>query len=102
MSLWEKIRAGLEEGLETISEKTVEMSKLAKLKWERRGIEKKIHQELTGLGGVVFQLHVTKKEGQLHQKVKGNVQKLKILEKQLEEKEEEIEDLTAKIDRKQV
>ena len=102
MSLWEKIKDGLEEGLETISEKTVEMSKLAKLKWERRGIEKEIQQGLIGLGEITFQLHVAKKSGQLSQEVKGNIAKLGVLEKRLEQKNEEIELLTAKIDRKQV
>jgi len=102
MSLWEKIKAGLEEGLETISEKTVEMSQLVRLKWERRGIEKEINQELIGLGKIVFQLHVTEKQGRLQEETKIHFEKLGTLEKQLEEKEGEIEDLTDKIDRKQV
>ena len=102
MNLWEKIIAGLEEGLETISEKSVEMSKLAKLKWERRSIEKEIHQEFIGLGEIVFHLHTTNKHGRLQEETKIHVETLNTLEKQLEEKEGEIEDMTDKIDRKQV
>ena len=40
MSFWDKIRTGLEEGLETLSEKSAEWSKLAKLKWERRSLQR--------------------------------------------------------------
>lgn len=102
MNLWEKIKAGLDEGLETISEKTVEMSQLIRLKWERRGIQKEINQELIGLGEKVFHLHATKKHGLLREETKPHVETLDTLEKRLEEKEGEIEDLTDKIDRKQV
>lgn len=102
MNLWEKIKAGLEEGLETISEKTAEMSQLTKLKWERRGIEKSIQQELIGLGELVFQLHAGGKQDRYQEESKTSFEKLVTLEKQLEEKDTEIEELTNKIDRKQV
>ena len=102
MNLLEKIIAGLEEGLETISEKSIEMSKLAKLKWERRSIEKEIHQELMGLGEITFHLQTTNKQGRLQEETKIHVETLNTLEKQLEEKDGEIEDMTDKIDRKQV
>ena len=36
MSLWDTIKTGLEQGLEILSDKSAEMSKLAKLSWERR------------------------------------------------------------------
>jgi K+/H+ antiporter YhaU regulatory subunit KhtT len=102
MSLWEKIKSGLDEGLETISEKTIEMSQLIRLKWERRSIEKDIDQALMDLGDMVYQLHVSKKQDRLHEVSKPHFDKVGIMEKQLEEKEGEIEDLTDKIDKKQV
>lgn len=102
MSLWEKIKSGLEEGLETLSEKSVEVSNLIKLKWERRTIQKEIHSELGLLGEIVFQLHGTGKTVELPQQVKENILKLKDLESQLNQKEEEIEDLATKIDHKQI
>ena len=102
MSLWEKIKVGLEEGLVTISEKTVEISQLIKLKWELRSIEKEIHQGLIGLGEIVFQLHVTGMQGRLQEVSETHFEKLGTLEKQFEEKEDEIEDMIDKIDRKQV
>lgn len=102
MSLWEKIKSGLEEGLETLSEKSVEVSKLVNLKWERRTIQKEIHSELVQLGEIVFELHGTDKTAELPQQVKENILRLKDLENQLNQKDEEIEDLATKIDYKQI
>ncbi len=102
MDLWNKIKSGLEEGLETVSEKTTEVSKLAKLKWERRDIEKEIGRELVTLGGVVYQLHVEKKQKKINEAVAENIEKLKTMETQLTDKEKEIKEISSKLDSSQI
>ena len=102
MSFWDKIRAGLEEGLETLSEKSTEWSKLAKLKWERRSLQKDIFQAMVELGRMAYELHIQKNSVQFVEDSKDNIAKLKTLKKRLEDKEKEIEDMTVKIDKTQV
>lgn len=102
MTFWDKIRTGLEEGLETLSEKSVEWSKLVKLKWERRSLQKEIFQEMVDLGSKAYELHIRKKGDQLIGHAKENVTNLTSLKKRLEDKEAEIQDLTEKIDKTQV
>jgi len=102
MDLWEKIKTGLEEGLETISQKTTDMSKLAKLKWERRDIEKEIGHEMVTLGGLVYQFYTEDKMQNVNELVTENIDKLKNLEIRLAAKEKEIKDLAAKMDSSQI
>ncbi|MBN1782254.1 TrkA C-terminal domain-containing protein [bacterium] len=102
MSLWEKIKSGLEEGLETLSQKSSEMSRLARMKWDRRAIQKKIHDELIVLGTLVVETSGTKKEKDLAASVSENIDKIAGLEKQLQDKEKEIREFTEKIEGRQV
>ena len=102
MSFWDKIRTGLEEGLETLSEKSAEWSKLAKLKWERRSLQKDIFQEMVELGSKAYELHKKENSGQFIEDSKDYIAKLKTLKKRLEDKEKEIQDITEKIDKSQV
>jgi len=129
MSLWEKIKKGLEEGVsavsdkaadwlktgteavkegtEKVSEKIVYGSKLAKFKYEYRNIHKAIEKEFTELGGKVFYLLSENADADLEEEIKENIQKLRALEKDLKNKEKEIEDLpktfeTESIDKKNV
>jgi Trk K+ transport system NAD-binding subunit len=102
MSLWKKIKNDLEEGIETFSEKSIEISRLVKLNWELRGIQKQINREMIALGELVYRLSNTDKENQLAASARENVLKLDSLDQQMGEKEESIRDLTFQIDRKQV
>jgi len=129
MSLWEKIKKGLDEGVsavsdkaaewlktgteavkegtEKVSEKIVYGSKLAKLKYEHRGIQKAIKPEFTELGGKVYQLFAENRLEDLEKETEENIQKLSSLEKKLKNKEKEIEGLpktfeTEPIDKKNV
>lgn len=115
MDLWEKIKKGLEdgastvsekaaewlktgaevvkEGAEKVSEKTVYGSRLAKLRWEYRGIQKDIEREFTDLGGKAYDLLCENRGADLEKEIGENIQKLRSLEKDLENKEKEIEEL---------
>ena len=105
MNLWQKIKKGLEQGTSTVSEKaaeqlkdgakvvkedagkvsekTVYASKLAKLKWEQRGIEKAILGELTKLGGKLYNLFCGNSEMHLKKGTQEDVQRLRSLEQDL-------------------
>ena len=102
MSVWEKIKKGLGVGVETVSEKTGELSTLAKLNWEKFKIQKSFEKELNKLGGKVFQMHVENREKDLTSETKEIVQKLKELEEQLQAKVNEIKEVsdTGEIDKK--
>jgi len=102
MSLWENILNGLEEGLLTLSEKTTEVSKLVRMKWERRTMQNELYLEFKKLGEAVYTTQVEKKESSLQERIKNNLKVLKDLEKRLETKEKEIEELSARMDRTQV
>jgi len=129
MNLWEKIKQGLEEGASTVSGKAVDWlisgseairegaeratdkigygSKLAKLRWEYRSIQKAMGWELTELGGKAYDLFCQNREVDLERETVENVRKLRSLEKDLENKEREIEELpktfeTEVIDKKTV
>jgi K+/H+ antiporter YhaU regulatory subunit KhtT len=129
MSLWEKIKKGLEEGVsavsdkaadwlktgteavkggtEKVSEKIVYGSKLAKFKYDYRNIHKAIEKEFTELGGKVYHILSENAEAKLEEEIKENIQKLRSLENDLKNKEKEIENLpktfeTDPIDKKNV
>lgn len=104
MDLWEKIKTGFGVGVETVSEKTEELSTLAKLNWEKFKIQKSIEKELNKLGGKVFQLHSESREKDLLTETKENIQKLQELEQQIQAKIEEIKEASSKgeIDKKQL
>ncbi|MCU0642784.1 MAG: hypothetical protein MUC94_00785 [bacterium] len=91
MSLWEKIKTGFGVGIEKVSEKTEELSTLAKLNWEKFKIQKSIEKEFNKIGGKVFQLHVEKRETDLSVEIKEILPKLNDLEQQLHAKAAEIE-----------
>lgn len=115
MSLWEKIKKDLEEGVsavsdraagwlktgteavkdgtEKVSEKIVYGSKLAKFKYEYRNIRKTIEKEFAELGGRVYHVLSENTEADLAEEIKDNIQKLRSLEEDLKNKEKEMEDL---------
>ena len=94
MKFWNKVKNIFGDSIETISETTVELSSLAKLKWERHKIQKDIEKENTELGGEVYQLFVEKQEENFQQATNEIVEKLKTFHQQLDEKDKEIEKLS--------
>jgi K+/H+ antiporter YhaU regulatory subunit KhtT len=119
MNLWEKVTKGLEGGAATVSEKASdwfksgaeyvkegagivsekaqEVAKLARLKWEQRAIQKNIEHELIELGGKVYDLWSQNKSSEVKDQVQDNVAKIKELEKDLEDKEKEIESVSKSV-----
>jgi K+/H+ antiporter YhaU regulatory subunit KhtT len=129
MSLWETIKKGMEEGASAVSEKAAEWlktgsasfkegsemasekiaygTKLAKLKYEYRAIQKAIEKEFTELGGIVFHVLNEKTGADLKKETRDSISKISSLEEELKIKEKEIEELPKSfnnnsIDRKNV
>ena len=93
MKFWNKVKNIFGESIETISDTTVELSSLAKMKWERHKIQREIEKENTELGGKVYHLFIEKKEGDFQSNTNEVVEKLKTFHQELEEKDKEIEKL---------
>ncbi len=94
MKFWKKVKNIFGESFETISETTVELSSMAKLKWERHKIHNDIEKENIELGGKVYHLFDEKQEENFHQETNEIVEKLKTLHQQLDEKDKEIEKMS--------
>lgn len=94
MKFWKKAKNLFGESVDIISETTVELSKLAQLKWERHNLQREIDKENNKLGGKVYQFFVEKQEAKFQEQADELTKNLKALHKQLDEKEKEIENLS--------
>ncbi len=94
--LWEDIQKTIREGMTTIAEKTEELTKIGRAKVEILNIKRQIERRFTELGGKVY--HLIAEEGSArvasNSEVKDLIAAIKQLEKQLEDKRKEIEDLS--------
>jgi K+/H+ antiporter YhaU regulatory subunit KhtT len=103
MSFWEKFKSVFGEGVEKVSEKSVQWSNLARLKWEQRSIKTSVNEVLNELGGKVYQLHVDRTEDQLNAATSEIISKLTSLEEELAENEQKIDDLVNRgVDKEQL
>ena len=92
-SLWERIRAGLKEGVLTAAEKTEELAKVGRGKIDVVTIRRKIERTFAELGGKVYHMVTEEKTTAIvdREEVKQLIDRVKGLEKQLKAKEEEIQ-----------
>lgn len=100
MSLWDKIIDGLEQAIEVTSEKGTKYSRLIKLKWESRAIHKRIHDQMIILGEKIFELHPQPEADKIGKETADLVKQITLLEKELKQKEAEIEELKSGIEQK--
>jgi len=54
MSLWEKIKKGLLDGLQAATDMTTEYTRIGRIKIDVLGLEKEIEEKLIELGGRVY------------------------------------------------
>ena len=96
--LWEKIKKSVVEGVTAAAEKTEEFTKLGKAKLDILGIKRKISKNFAELGGLMYDaIKDGKTEDALKsQEVDALVNSVKDLDKVLNEKEEEFENLKKK------
>ncbi len=102
MSIWDTIKSSLEDGLEILSEKGADFSQVTKLKWERRTIQKEIVAALRELGILFFSLKSAAEKSSLADRSKELLSRIDKLEEELSGKEEEILNLTSRMDGKHV
>ncbi len=96
MKWWDDLKARFSESAKSVSDKSYELSTIAKLRWEIFSIEKDIDHLKNELGGKVYQFQVENKQQDLVKETNDIVEKLKDAEKQLKEKESQLEELTNK------
>lgn len=96
----EKIREVGEEGLELskemiaeISEKTSDITNIARYKLELNEIQKKIDMEMKNLGEIAFTIHASKKKRNQEEKIHAQIELIGNLKKDLRTKTSEYENL---------
>ncbi|MBC8184002.1 hypothetical protein H8E88_23145 [candidate division KSB1 bacterium] len=104
MKFWKRAKAIIGDSLETISEKTVELSHSAKLNWEKQSLQKSINKEFNELGGIVYHLFAEKQEDKFTEETKEVFEKLTSLYDQLKEKDKLLEEISEdeEVDREQL
>ena len=100
MSLWNKIMDSLEQAIEITSEKGTKYSQLIKLKWDCRTIHKRIHNQMAVLGEKIFELQSNPEGEIIKNQTAEQIKQITILEKELKQKEEEIQELNSGIEQK--
>ena len=97
-TLWEKVKHNLVEWYGTAYEKTDELARVGKKKIEITGVNRAIERHLSELGGRVYDMVVEQgKSGVIAKdaRVKELIEQVQDLERELKEKEEEIEEIRA-------
>lgn len=96
-NLWDDIAKTIREGVDTVVEKTEELTKIGRIKVDIINIKRNIDKNFSELGGKVYHLIVEEKKTQIagDSEVKRIVDSIKILEKELKTKESEIEKIKA-------
>lgn len=104
MKFWKRAKAIIGDSLETISEKTVELSHSAKLNWEKQSLQKSINKEFNELGGITYHLFAEKQEDKFTEETKEVFEKLTSLYDQLKEKDKLLEEISEdeEVDREQL
>lgn len=97
-NLWDDITKTIKEGVDTVVEKTEELTKIGKIKVDILGIKRNVEKNFTELGGKVYHLIVEEKKTQIasDKEVKEIIDRIKVLEKELQDKKEKIERVKAK------
>ncbi len=101
-NLWDDIAKTLREGVDTVVEKTGELTKIGKIKIDILNIKRNVQKNFAELGGRVYHLITTKKETAISADKEANeiIECIKILEKELDDKKSELEKVKSKQSRK--
>jgi len=92
-NLWDDITKTIREGVDTVVEKTEELTKIGKIKVDILNIKRQIDKQFSELGGHVYHLIAEEKKSDVsgNDEVKKMISAVKKLEAQLDEKNEELE-----------
>ena len=97
-SLWDDITKTIREGVDTVVEKTGELTKIGKIKIDILNLRRNVDKNFSELGGRVYQL-ITKEEETVISKDKEArevIECIKILEKELADKKLELAKVKSK------
>lgn len=102
-NLWDDIKKTIREGVDTVVEKTGELTKIGRIKVDILNIKRNVEKSFTELGGKAYHLIVDEKMPQVggHKEVKEIVECIKLLERELEEKNKDIEKIKTREDKKE-
>lgn len=91
--LWDNIKKGIIEGIQTVSEKTEEMTNIGRLKIQILATKRDIEKNFIELGGRIYQMIDEKKEIQFQKdkQIQHLVTTIRQNEKKLENLKKEIE-----------
>lgn len=97
-TLWDDIAKTIKDGVTTVAEKTEELTKIGKIKVDIIGIKRNVEKNFAELGGKVYHLIVEEKESEIasHKEVQEIINRIKDLEKKLQQKNEELEKVKTK------
>ena len=90
--LWDDIAKNIREGIDTVVEKTEELTKMGKIKVDIINVKRNIEKNFSELGGRVYHIIVEENSTKIagDQEVKELIECIKILEKELAIKNEEL------------
>ncbi len=97
-NLWDDIAKTIREGVDTVVEKTEELTKIGKIKIDILNIKRNVQKNFSELGGRVYQLIAKEKKTEIStdKEAKEIVECIKILEKELDDKKSELEKVKSK------
>ncbi len=88
-SLWDKVKGWLEDTTEQALKEAEDLSKRGRIKMQIFSLNRSIKENLTELGGLVYQLLTNQEKVEDNPKVKEIIGKLKGLEEELKRKEKD-------------
>lgn len=97
-NLWDDIAKTIREGVDTVVEKTEELTKIGMIKMDIINIKRNVDKNFSELGGKVYHLLVEENKAQIanDKDVKEIIECIKILEKELQAKNEELKKVKTK------
>ncbi|MFQ5651610.1 MAG: hypothetical protein ACE5IY_16865 [bacterium] len=97
-TLWDDIAKTIREGVDTVVEKTEELTKIGKIKVDIINLKRSVDKNFSELGGKVYHLILDGNKTQIasDSDVKEIVERVKKLEAQLDEKNEALERVKTK------
>lgn len=94
-TFWESLKKNLQQGVQTVSEKTEEITKIGRLKIEVIAVKRDIEKSFVELGGRVYDILQNKKKASIakDEEIKNLITQVEKFEKKLHELEERIKNI---------
>ncbi len=98
MTKWDDLAKSLKEGVDTVVEKTEELTRMGKIRVEIINLNRQIEKLFADLGGKAYHLMVDEQKRQIsgNPEVKDCIARIKELEEKLKLKEAELENVKSK------